>query len=111
MLSVGQRQLISFIRAYVFNPAILILDEATSSIDHESEELIQQATLKLTSNRTSIVIAHRLATIQNADRILVMDKGRVMEEGNHRELLGQNGMYRQLYDLQFATDSPSANKP
>lgn len=102
MLSVGQRQLISFIRAYVFKPSILILDEATSSIDSESEELIQLATEKLTSNRTSIVIAHRLATIQNADRILVMDKGKVMEEGNHQELLAKNGLYKQLYDLQFS---------
>ncbi len=102
MLSVGQRQLISFIRAYVFQPHILILDEATSSIDSESEEMIQQATFKLTSNRTSIVIAHRLATIQNADRILVMDHGKVVEEGNHRSLLQQNGLYKKLYDLQFA---------
>ncbi len=101
MLPVGQRQLISFIRAYVFNPKILILDEATSSIDSESEELIQKATSKLTSNRTSIIIAHRLATIQNADRIIVMERGRKAEEGNHQELLKQNGLYKQLYDIQF----------
>ena len=102
MLSVGQRQLISFIRAFVFQPRILILDEATSSIDSESEELIQLATETLTSNRTSIVIAHRLATIQKADRILVMDHGEVVEEGNHRQLLSKKGLYKQLYDLQFA---------
>lgn len=102
MLSVGQRQLISFIRAYVFNPKILILDEATSSIDSESEELIQLATSRLTQHRTSIVIAHRLATIQNADKIIVMDHGRIVEQGSHQELLRHNGMYKQLYEIQFA---------
>ncbi len=102
MLSTGQRQLISFIRAYVYNPAILILDEATSSIDHESEELIQEATTKLTYNRTSIIIAHRLATIQNADKIIVMEKGCVAEEGRHQELLRKDGLYKQLYEIQFS---------
>jgi ATP-binding cassette subfamily B multidrug efflux pump len=102
MLSVGQRQLISFIRAYVFNPKILILDEATSSIDTESEELIQEATRKLTLHRTSIIIAHRLSTIQNADRILVLDHGEIKEQGNHQELLKQNGIYKKLYEIQFA---------
>ncbi len=102
MLSTGQRQLISFIRAYVYNPTILILDEATSSIDHESEELIQEATMKLTKNRTSIIVAHRLATIQRADKILVMDKGKAIEEGNHQELLKKGGLYKQLYEIQFS---------
>ena len=101
MLSVGQRQLLSFIRAFVYNPSILVLDEATSSIDSESEELIQKATAKLTSGRTSIVIAHRLATIQNADKIIVMHLGRKEEEGTHQELLRAGGKYKMLYELQF----------
>ncbi len=101
MLSVGQRQLISFVRAYVRNPSVLVLDEATSSIDTESELLIQQATERITSNRTSIVIAHRLSTVQRADRIYVIEKGRIAEEGSHQELLAQNGIYRKLFELQF----------
>jgi ATP-binding cassette subfamily B multidrug efflux pump len=101
MLSVGQRQLISFIRAYVYNPKILILDEATSSIDTASEKLIQQAIDVLTTGRTSIIIAHRLATIQKADKIIVMDKGEIIEMGNHQELLKKNGQYKRLFDLQF----------
>ena len=101
MLSVGQRQLIAFIRAYVYNPKILVLDEATSSVDTESEALIQYAIEKLTENRTSIVIAHRLATIQKADRIIVLDHGEIVEMGNHQELLRQNGHYKNLYELQF----------
>lgn len=104
MLSVGQRQLLAFMRAYLYDPKILILDEATSSVDTESEELIQEATIKLTKGRTSIVIAHRLSTIQNADRIIVMDKGRVLESGKHQELLQQNGAYKKLYELQFDED-------
>jgi ATP-binding cassette, subfamily B, multidrug efflux pump len=104
LLSVGQRQLISFIRAYVFNPRILILDEATSSIDSESEELIREATQKLTQNRTSIVIAHRLSTIQNAGNILVFDHGEIKEEGRHHELLSKDGYYKKLYRIQFATE-------
>ena len=101
MLSAGQRQLVSFIRAYVQNPAILVLDEATSSIDTETERLIQKAIEKLTEHRTSIIIAHRLATIQRADKILVLDHGKVMESGTHRELLQKDGFYRKLYEIQF----------
>jgi ATP-binding cassette subfamily B protein len=100
-LSTGQRQLISFIRAVIQNPRILILDEATSSIDQETEELIQHATEVLLKDRTSIVIAHRLATIQHADKILVMEKGRIKEVGTHHELLEKGGLYRKLYELQF----------
>ena len=101
VLSVGQRQLLAFIRAYVYNPKILVLDEATSSVDTESEELIQNAIEKLTAGRTSIVIAHRLATIQKASTIMVMSKGKIVERGNHQELLKQNGQYKKLYELQF----------
>lgn len=102
MLSSGQRQLISFLRAYVSKPSILILDEATSSVDTYSEEMIQTATLKITKDRTSIVIAHRLATIKTADKIIVMDAGKIVEVGNHSELLKiENGFYRNLYEVQF----------
>ncbi|BDB57013.1 ABC transporter ATP-binding protein [Flavobacterium ammonificans] len=103
MLSSGQRQLIAFLRAFVSNPSILILDEATSSIDTYSEELIQRATETITQGRTSIVIAHRLATIINADKIVVMDKGLVVEEGTHQELINkESGYYKNLYDSQFS---------
>ena len=102
MLSSGQRQLISFIRAYVAKPQILILDEATSSIDSYSEELIQKAIETITKDSTSIIIAHRLATIQHADRIIVMDKGKIIEEGNHYDLLKiSDGYYKKLYESQF----------
>lgn len=105
MLSSGQRQLIAFLRAYVSNPSILILDEATSSIDTYSEELIQLATETITKGRTSIVIAHRLATIVNADKIIVMDKGQIVESGSHQELVGKaNGYYKNLYDSQFSIE-------
>jgi ABC-type multidrug transport system fused ATPase/permease subunit len=100
-LSTGQRQIIAFLRAYAYDPPVLILDEATSSVDPETEELITKATLALTRKRTSLVIAHRLATIQNADRIIVLDKGRIVESGTHRELLERGGMYSELYRIQF----------
>jgi ATP-binding cassette subfamily B protein len=106
-LSVGQRQLLAFIRAYLYNPGILILDEATSSVDTESEEMIQKATEKITENRTSIIIAHRLATIQKSDRIMVVDDGKIIESGSHTKLLKQNGFYKNLYDMQFATELKS----
>ncbi len=102
MLSSGQKQLLSFLRAYVTNPSILILDEATSSVDMHAEQLIQTATDKMTKNRTSIVIAHRLATVQKADRIIVMDKGCIVEQGSHEELLkNDEGYYKHLYEVQF----------
>jgi ATP-binding cassette subfamily B multidrug efflux pump len=101
MLSAGQRQLLSFLRAYMTNPPILILDEATSSIDTHTEELIQHAIDVLTEGRTSIIIAHRLSTIQTADKILVMDRGKVVEQGTHHELLERNGYYTRLYEMQF----------
>lgn len=101
MLSLGQRQLISFIRALLYDPSILILDEATSSIDTESELLIQKATDRLIHNRTAIVIAHRLSTISKADKILVMQKGEIIEAGDHENLLGQKGAYYHLYQMQF----------
>jgi ATP-binding cassette, subfamily B, multidrug efflux pump len=100
-LSVGQRQLISFIRTMVYDPKILILDEATSSVDSETEELIQNAIQKMMSGRTSIVIAHRLSTIQNADTIIVLDHGKIVESGSHNELLGLDGHYAQLYNMQY----------
>ncbi|WP_166964730.1 ABC transporter ATP-binding protein [Yeosuana marina] len=102
MLSSGQRQLISFLRAYVTNPSILVLDEATSSVDSYSEQLIQTATDKITKGRTSIIIAHRLATIKKADKIIVMDSGNIVEQGTHDELLKkENGYYKNLYEVQF----------
>ncbi|MHA1988057.1 MAG: ATP-binding cassette domain-containing protein, partial [Promethearchaeota archaeon] len=100
-VSVGQRQLISFARALLTNPNILILDEATSSVDAYTEAIIQEALEVLLSDRTSIIIAHRLSTVINADRIIVMDNGRIIEEGNHNTLLSQEGKYAQLYKQYF----------
>jgi subfamily B ATP-binding cassette protein MsbA len=102
MLSSGQRQLIAFLRAYVANPQILILDEATSSVDTHSEQLIQEATKKITQGRTAVIIAHRLATVKKADKIIVMDKGLIVEQGTHQELLEKaSGYYKKLYEIQF----------
>ena len=100
-LSQGQRQLLSFARALAFDPKILILDEATSSVDTETEMLIQDALQELLENRTALIIAHRLSTIKNADRILVIHKGEIWEQGTHQELLAQGGLYSRLYDLQY----------
>ncbi|WP_226065714.1 ABC transporter ATP-binding protein [Kaistella polysaccharea] len=107
-ISLGQRQLLSFLRAYLSDPKILILDEATSSIDHESEKLIQRATEKITKNRTSIIIAHRLSTIVNADKIIVMDHGKIVEEGKHEDLLSQNGYYSTLYRSQLKVEKAAS---
>ncbi|MBO0590285.1 ABC transporter ATP-binding protein [Cellulophaga sp. E16_2] len=104
MLSSGQRQLIAFLRAYVSNPSILVLDEATSSVDTYSEQLIQKATDKITEGRTSIIIAHRLATIKKADKIIVMDAGKIVEIGTHKELLKKGGYYNNLYEAQFSIE-------
>ena len=100
-LSAGQRQLLSFARTLAFDPAILVMDEATANIDTETEMLIQDAMERLMAGRTTIVVAHRLSTIQHADKIMVMHKGRLREEGTHQELLQQNGIYKKLYDLQL----------
>ena len=101
VLSAGQRQLLAFLRAYITDPKVLILDEATSSVDSHTEELIQQALLALTKDRTSIIIAHRLSTIQHADKIIVLDQGKIVEEGNHATLLAKKGAYFNLYEKQF----------
>lgn len=102
-LSAGQRQLISFARTLAYDPAILVMDEATANIDTETEQLIQEALEKLMQNRTTIMVAHRLSTIQHADKIMVMHKGRIRETGTHQELLAQDGIYKKLYELQLAS--------
>ena len=106
-LSVGQKQLISFARALAFDPALLILDEATSSIDTETEQLIQRAIERVMRDRTSIVVAHRLSTVQRADQIIVLHHGEIREQGTHQELLAQRGLYWMLYKLQYADGSRS----
>jgi ATP-binding cassette subfamily B protein len=110
-LSVGQKQLISFARALAFDPALLILDEATSSIDTETEQLIQQAIERVMRHRTSLVVAHRLSTIQRADRIIVLHHGEIREQGSHQELLALRGLYWRLYKLQYATESEAEQIP
>jgi ATP-binding cassette subfamily B protein len=100
-LSLGQRQLLSFVRALLYDPSILILDEATSSVDTESEQLIQEAIDKLIAGRSSIVIAHRLSTIRKADQIIVLDKGEIREIGTHDQLLAKGGFYFKLHEMQF----------
>ena len=102
-LSMGQRQLISFARALIADPAILLLDEATASIDSYSENIIQQGLNRLTKGRTTIVIAHRLSTIRDADKIIVLDNGRIVEEGRHEDLLPRGGLYTRLYEMTYAT--------
>ena len=103
-LSAGQRQLLSFARTLAYDPAILVMDEATANIDTETELLIQEALEKLMQGRTTIMVAHRLSTIQHADKIIVMHKGEVRESGTHQELLAANGIYKKLYELQLHTE-------
>jgi ATP-binding cassette subfamily B protein len=110
-LSVGQKQLLAFARALAFDPRILILDEATSSVDTETEVLIQKALDKLLEGRTSVIIAHRLSTIQKCDRIFVMHRGELKEAGSHQELIAARGIYRKLYELQYNLGAPAAPKP
>ena len=109
-LSGGQRQRVVIARALLRNTPILLLDEATSALDAQSEVLVQEALEKLSKNHTTLVIAHRLSTVRDADKIVVMDKGRVVEQGTHTELLALNGAYADLYNLQFSTDGPSAEE-
>ena len=99
-MSGGQKQRICIARAVLKNPPIMLLDEATSALDTESERLVQDSLYKLMQNRTTVVIAHRLSTIQNADKIVVVEGGRVVEEGSHLTLIGQNGLYKRLIDMQ-----------
>ena len=107
-LSVGQKQLISFARALAFDPALLILDEATSSIDTETEQLIQEAIARVMRNRTSVIVAHRLSTIQRADNIVVLHHGEIREQGSHQDLLALQGLYWKLYKLQYSDPARTA---
>ena len=100
-LSAGQRQLLSFARTLAYKPTILVLDEATANIDTETESLITHALESLMEGRTTIMVAHRLSTIQHADKIMVMHKGRIRESGSHQELLAKDGLYKRLYELQL----------
>lgn len=109
-LSGGQRQRIAIARAMVKNPELLIFDEATSALDNESEKVVQEAIDHAMENRTALVVAHRLSTVKNADKIIVMERGKIMESGSHKELLARNGMYKYLYDLQFASPETNANQ-
>ncbi len=108
LLSQGQRQLLSFARALLYNPSILILDEATASVDTESEILIQQAIEKLIQGRTAIVIAHRLSTIRKANQIIVLDKGHIVEQGGHDELLRLKGIYQKMYTAAMSSEQQMA---
>ena len=107
-LSLGQRQLLSFVRALLYDPAVLVLDEATSSVDTETEEMVQRAVDVLMEGRTALVVAHRLSTVQHADQILVLHKGEVRERGDHQALLAADGLYRRLYELQYADQERAA---
>ena len=109
-LSVGQRQLVSFARAIVGNPRIIILDEATANIDTQTELLIQDALKRILWGRTSIVIAHRLSTVRNADKIVVIDQGRIAETGRHQELLSNNGVYARLHAVNYGLDHPESTE-
>ena len=110
-LSMGQKQLICFVRAMVYNPKILVLDEATSSVDSETEALVTEASRKMMEGRTSIVVAHRLSTIQHADTILVMHKGEIREKAPHSELIKvKDGIYRKLYELQYKQETDSTEE-
>ncbi|MGQ9715817.1 MAG: ABC transporter ATP-binding protein, partial [Anaerolineae bacterium] len=110
-LSLGQRQLISFARAVLADPRILILDEATSSVDTRTEMLIQGALERLLESRTAFIVAHRLSTIRNADQVLVVDGGQIVERGTHQELLARRGLYYQLYQKQFRDEAPRRRQP
>jgi ATP-binding cassette subfamily B protein len=111
LLSGGERQRISIARALLVDPRILILDEATSSVDNETEREIQMALDNLVRGRTTIAIAHRLSTLQQADRLIVLDQGRIVEQGNHESLLALGGTYRRLYEAQFRSDAPGSPLP